>query len=131
MSHSQRPETITLNELLEMKGVSKGVFTKALDVSGSTPRRWSTGETTPSLPKAIASARFLGCSLKTFCRSIGQDVEGIPDDTPEIHQVEAHAIQERNELAQDLAAIEELLSETAATLAKLRQYRTRIKKKMR
>ena len=131
MSHSQRPETITLNELLEMKGVSKDAFSKALDVTGSTPRRWRTGDATPSLPKAIASARFLGCSLKTFCRSIGQDVEGVPDDTPEIRQLEAHAIQDRDELAQDLATIEDLLSETAATLAKLRQYRARIQKKIR
>jgi transcriptional regulator with XRE-family HTH domain len=115
----------TLIELLERKGASKAEFSEAIKVAVSTSRRWRTGEVIPSVPKALESARYLGCSLKTFFRAIGQDVSGIPDDLPEIS--DRH---DQDELNDDLQLVEAMLSETTATLAKLRQYRTRIKRKM-
>jgi DNA-binding XRE family transcriptional regulator len=41
---------------------------------------WETGKFLPRLDRAVALARSLGIPLKTLCKAMEVDVEGIPDE---------------------------------------------------
>jgi transcriptional regulator with XRE-family HTH domain len=79
---------LTLQELLDQRGISKVDITKATGLRENTLRRWQRREVVPGLSSAIAISKLLNVSLKTFSRSIGLDVEGVPDDVhTEINEI--------------------------------------------
>jgi transcriptional regulator with XRE-family HTH domain len=80
MSNPPPTNSPTLKELLEEKGISKVALYEATKVREDTIRKWQRGATTPRIDLAIKVSAVLGISLKTFCRSIGLDVEALPDD---------------------------------------------------
>ncbi len=80
MQRSQPPNAPTLKQLLKEKGITKVSLRESVGVSETTLRDWQRGARMPRIDLAIAVAAKLGVSLKTFCRSIGLDVEAVPDD---------------------------------------------------
>jgi transcriptional regulator with XRE-family HTH domain len=72
----------TLKELLLEKGITKVALCQATEIREDTIRKWQRGAAVPRIDLAIKVSAILGVSLKTFCRSIGLDVEGLPDDVP-------------------------------------------------
>lgn len=80
MSNSHPHQFPTLKELLLEKGISKVALYEATEVSEGTIRKWQRGASIPRIDLAIKVSAVLGVSLKTFCRSIGLDVNGLPDD---------------------------------------------------
>jgi hypothetical protein len=82
MSNLHPHQFPTLKELLLEKGISKVALYEATEVHEDTIRKWQRGATIPRIDLAIKVSVMLGVSLKTFCRSIGLDVEELPDDVP-------------------------------------------------
>jgi transcriptional regulator with XRE-family HTH domain len=112
MSKSHPHSFPTLNELLAEKGVSKVALSEATDVHEDTFRKWQRGAAVPRVDLAIKISVVLGVSLKTFCRSIGLDVEAVPDDVTESDRPDLDEVIAEAERA--LAALKSLAAQKKA-----------------
>jgi transcriptional regulator with XRE-family HTH domain len=72
----------TLKVLRESASLTQPELSRRMGVGIRIIGDWERGEAIPRFDRAIALARELGVSLKTIAKSIGLNVEGIPDDEP-------------------------------------------------
>jgi transcriptional regulator with XRE-family HTH domain len=72
----------TLKVLRESASLTQPELSRRMGVGIRIIGDWERGEAIPRFDRAIALARELGVSLKTIAKSIGLNVEGLPDDEP-------------------------------------------------
>ncbi|MDF0551717.1 helix-turn-helix transcriptional regulator [Kamptonema sp. UHCC 0994] len=83
------PETVdnpeptpTLKNLVEAAGKTQRQLSKDTGIPEVTINTWVARKTVPRLDNAIVVCRELNISLKVFAKSMGLNVEGLPDDQP-------------------------------------------------
>ena len=109
MSKAQPSDDLTLDKLLKQKGLKNYQFCELIGLSGSSVRGWKRGESSPSVDSLIVSTEVLGVGAKEFLRSLGFDVEKVPDDhTNLIAASESSDPVRRSLAAAALSAIEAL-----------------------
>ena len=70
----------TLKTLRESANLTQPELSRRMGVGIRIIGDWERGEAIPRFDRAISLAKELGVSLKTIARSMGINVEGIPND---------------------------------------------------
>ena len=70
----------TLKTLRESANLTQPELSRRMGVGIRIIGDWERGEAIPRFDRAISLAKELGVSLKTIARSMGLNVEGIPND---------------------------------------------------
>lgn len=76
-------EQPTLKSLRERANLTQPELSRRINVGIRIIGDWERGESIPRFDRAVALARELGVSLKFLAKSMGIDVEGLLDQTPE------------------------------------------------
>ncbi|TRU36451.1 MAG: XRE family transcriptional regulator [Microcystis panniformis Mp_MB_F_20080800_S26D] len=77
------PESIpTLKQLIECANTTQRDLSKRTGIAEVTINSWVAKKKIPRLDNALVLCRELGVSLKTLAQSLGLDINGIPDDSP-------------------------------------------------
>lgn len=72
----------TLKQLIEDANTTQRELSKRTGIAEVTINSWVAGKYIPRLDNALVLCRELGVSLKTLALSLGLDITGIPDDSP-------------------------------------------------
>ncbi len=73
---------LTLKQLIAKSNITQRDLAKRTGISERAINEWVAGKYIPRLDNAIVVSRELGVSLKTLALSLGLDITGIPDDSP-------------------------------------------------
>jgi transcriptional regulator with XRE-family HTH domain len=111
MSKKQHSQTPTLKQLIKQKGIDQSALSTAVDIHPNTISNWQRGVSRPRIDQAVLVCLELGVSLKTFCRSIGIEVDQVPDDAPPVLDPDLQRLLDN--AAQAIKLIEEYKSRTS------------------
>jgi transcriptional regulator with XRE-family HTH domain len=75
-------ETLSLDRLLQEKGLTAKEFANRLGVDENTVYRWKTKRNAITAENLLKACPVLGVSAKLFLAALGYDVEDLPDDEP-------------------------------------------------
>jgi transcriptional regulator with XRE-family HTH domain len=77
---SDKEDNLTLKSLIESAGYTQKNFAKSLGVATSTVTYYISGEKLPRVDRFFEMCKKLNVDPITLAKSIGIDVEGIPND---------------------------------------------------
>ena len=79
-SDEEEQDVPTLKSLRESANLTQPELSRRMGVGIRIIGDWERRESLPRFDRAISLAKELGISLKTLARSLGLDVEGVPND---------------------------------------------------